>query len=203
MENSIAEEAKKRGAMPAAKAEGSSETVTIEKGQLDSLLERLARLENPGVISKPKRVKEHMGRLPVWEDRLVVVVGQVKEKMSLPSDHPDRMTIPLTVQGLDGKQEKIVAPYIDFMRSAVRVPVKFLQMHQEKRIAVDERDGGGGRGTKLSIDKEGRLMDQSSGEEIEFEVEYVDVSAEVEVMDGPFTGTKVQFTKDTINAVNA
>lgn len=177
--------------------------ITIPKSEFQAIMDRLNKLENPGVTSKAKRSKSHIGHLRMWEDKLVTRIGQAKENMKVPADDPMRMTLNIETTDLDGKKEKLIVAYLDFLNTAPTVAVKFKKFDKGVRPETDVTKGGGGVGNRAAIDKEGRLTDRNTGEEIEFEVNYTDISLIAEVVDGEFAGKEFPFEGAEVSALNA
>lgn len=174
-------------------------------------MERLARLENPGIPMKQKRVKEHVGFLRMWEGQLVTRIGNAKEDFEVPESSPKRLTIDLVTVDEDGKEKKKNVNYLDFLTHAAKVRIKFLKIDRQERVEVDPEKGGGGYGNRRGRTAEGWETGGIgelggvglTGEEVALEVGFIDVSAEVEVLEGDFKGKTFSFTKETLNAINA
>ncbi len=179
------------------------ETVQISKARLDEMFKRLERLENPGIIQKPKRVTQHTAILREWEGKLVVEIGKMKTDGLLHESDPMKYQIPIVLLDLEGKEDKKSVPFLHFFETAGKVPVKILKSSRVERVMVDERYGGGGVTNKAAIDKEGRFTDTPTMEEIELAVTYVDLAAEVEVNGGPFEGKVISFPTERMSALNA
>jgi len=184
--------------------EDSSSEVASLKSQLAAVMERLNKVENPGAIQKAKRVKSYVGRLRVWEDGVCTRIGSAKENFKVDADDPLRMLIDLDITDVDGNVRTIKAPYMEWLMNAEQINVAFKKFDKGVRVETDVRRGGGGTGYKAAIDKEGRLTDRATGEEIDFEVEYTDVEVVAVVTDeGPFKGMEFTFTGAGTSALNS
>lgn len=188
-------------------SEGAAITETAEvaalKSQLAAVMERLNKVENPGAVQKAKRVKSYVGSLRVWEDGICTRIGSAKENFKVDADDPLRMLIDLDITDADGNVRTIKAPYMEWLMNADRVNVAFKKFDKGVRVETDVKRGGGGVGYRAAIDKEGRLTDRATGEEIDFEVEYTDIEITAVVTDeGPFKGMEFTFKGADTSAIN-
>ncbi len=177
--------------------------VTLPKEQFDAIMARLNRLENPGVPQRIKREKEHYGHLRMWEGQLVIRIGGAKENLSVSDNHPDRLTIDIGVISVTGETVKKTLNYLDFVSHAPKVRVKFVKEERLERTEVDMEKGGGGIANKRLVDKNGWASDVPTGEELALEVGFIDVSLDVEVVEGDYKGQIHKFEPKFINAINA
>lgn len=178
------------------------EKVEIDKAELQTLLKRIEKLENPGIIEKVKRVTEHVGYLRGWENKLVIGVGNMKENPTVHESDINRYQLPVLMLSMDGTMEEEKVPYLYFLENSDKWAIKMSSMTRLTREEVDMRKGGGGRTTKDAIDEKGRYTDRRTNEEIELAVTFVDVSVKAIVVEGPFTGKELDFDTEHINAIN-
>lgn len=132
---------------------------------------------------EPKRVSEHTATLRVWNDELVIGVGEVKNVLNKLGEKT--LEIELIIKG--GKTVK--APYLEFLNLALPVKVRIMSQEAKKREEVVAT---------------GRKRDASKGdaftsEEAEFIVTFVDYTSEIEVLDGAFAGEKLQIDNRFLN----
>lgn len=172
--------------------------VTLPKDQFDALMARIARLENPGIPVKTKRVTEHVGFLRMWEGKLVIRIGSAIEDFTVPENNPNRLVIDIGTIDEAGTQVKTRVNYLEFLTRAQKMKVKFLKIERFEREETDPLKGGGGSTTRIDPEK-GRF----TGDEIDLVVGFTDVKVEVEVTEGPFIGKKFSFDEKAINALNA
>lgn len=166
--------------------------------QNQALLSRIERLENPGLPQRIKRSKDHTGHLRMWEGELVLRIGTAMEDIGLPEHSKNRLTIEIGTLSETGKQTKKVVNYLDFLTHARKVKVKFLKIDRHPREEIDPEKGGGGVITKIS-----ETSGWKTGEDIDVVIGYVDLTVEVEVTEGPFTGQKFTFDEKELTAINA
>lgn len=185
------------------KATASEENITISKGEFVAMMERIERLENPGIPQRVKRTKEHIVNLRVYEGDLVIGIGKAREDLSLPQAHRDYLSIDIKTVDLQGKEKVRTVNYLDFLSRAPSVTAKMTKIAKTERVATDTQEGGGGYGMRLVTNKEGWATPEASGEEIAFEVGYVDVAVTAEVLQGDFTGKVFTFEGDDLTALNA
>lgn len=176
--------------------------VVLSKNEFSALMERIDRLENPGVPRRTQRVRDRIATLRTHNDELVIGVGKALPDHTLPETHRDYLSIELTTVSLEGKQKKQKVNYLDFMANDPKVAVKLTRISQETRIETEIKKGGGGVGSRRLVDKEGRYTD-IPGDEMEFEVEYTDYTITAEVLEGDYVGKTFTFTPEQTNALNA
>lgn len=179
------------------------ETVSLSKNEFTALMKRIEHLENSGIAQKLQRVKEHVGHLRVWDDQLVIGIGSERLNYDLPENHSQRSLIDITVVTADGEKVKKTVNFPNFFTHAVKVPVKFLSIKKHEHAEVEPSKGGGGYGNKRLVDSQGRSSDYLTAETLALEVGYIDVAAEIEVLEGAYKGQKFAFENHEISAINA
>ena len=182
--------------------------VTLSRGELNALLDRIKKLENPGMQKITKRTKDHVGHLREWDGGVVIRVGNAHENFQVSSESPERISIDITVATADGKEKELSVSYLEFLTNAKKVPVKLKKIERNERLATELEEGGGGWGNKaasISIDGigSGISTDSTTLEQIPLSVGYVDVSIEAEVSQGPMAGKTFKFGPAELTAINA
>lgn len=204
MEDIIVEEAKKRMGRPPKSAVETTSDVAALQAMVSSLADQVKQLQNPGVIRQEKRADEHFANLKLWDECLVVGVGQVKTNYK--EANPQlRLVIDLVIRDKSGELSKIQAPYSVFMEEGKPILCKVLQDKRESRTVVAEY------ANKLSVGKSTVTGDITStdiptSERIAMEVTRIERSITMEVLEGEQTGTNIEFTETgmcNINAINA
>lgn len=185
------------------KPTNADEQVTLSKNEFSALMARIEHLENPGIQKKLKHSKDHTGYLRLWKGELTVRVGSEKEDFDVPETSKNRHILDITVVTKEGKTEEKIVNYLDFVTYSGKVPIKFLKINKREHAEVDPEMGGGGYGNKHLVDAEGRSRPDVTGTPLELEVSYIDLSADIEVLEGDYKGQLFSFDKNTINAINA
>ena len=155
-----------------------NETVTITKKQLQGLLDRLENVERSQKFEKPKRVTEHFGTIRVYNGKLVIWFGNVRDVW----DNDKNKNIGYMDIKLEGQEKIEKVNYLDFLNSptSVRVEIK-------KQVAEEVRELPKTGPTQAFVNPDegnwtGKFKTWQGGQDLEI-VSYK-YQAEVEVLEG-------------------
>lgn len=201
-EQTTTEEVREKRKYTKRQPEDNAEMVSMPRSELDEILKRLERVENPGIIQKPKRSEEHFASMRVWEDELVIGIGKAEDDWKRGEQDVMKYMLPVKTQTVDGIIADKKVPYLPFLHTAPRVKVQIMKSTRLERVAVEEKDGGGGIVNKAGVDDEGRYSDTRTDEELPLTVTYVDLEAEIVVKEGAFEGTRLLIPAERMTALN-
>lgn len=170
------------------KAASQEEMVTISKGQLDGLMQRLESLEVGRGIKKPKRVTEHFARVRFHDGKPVVKYDGYKEK------EEDGKRVAYINIHLYETKEPITVKYLEFLNSNNSVEVKIVK---QEATEVVQNEGK----IRTRNPDEAKISSKNfESSEIDLEVTSYIYMVTVEVLEGETAGKQYTFDSSALNA---
>lgn len=170
--------------------------VVMTVDQYNSLLARIDTLEKEGKgVIKSKRVIEHVSFLREWEGRLFVGWSKNAYEIINERTQKEELKIELLLRDKDGKIIKKEADLLDFLNNAPIVKVKIL----DQKAKTMEKSYGSiftSPSDPVSLRESGRKFNQVETDLVVTSVEY---TSTVEVLEGNFTGVKLDINNRFLN----
>ena len=170
-----------------------NETVTITKKQLQGLLDRLENVERSQKFEKPKRVTEHFGTIRVYNGKLVIWFGNVRDIW----DNERNKDIAYMDIKLEGQEKPETVNYLDFLNSptSVRVEIK-------KQVAEEVRELPRTGPTQAFVNPDeanwtGKFKSWQGGQDLEV-VSYK-YQVELEILEGELVGKVFNVPANCLN----
>lgn len=170
------------------------ETINISVDKLNSLLDRIEKLEKKDKPVKTKRITEHTAQIREWEGCLVVSYDKVFERFN-PGTGKSESIITLNVITPDKKSKKIEAGYVDFLNNATVCHAKIL-----KQTADEKEHVQGSTYITPTDEVEAKRKGLSYGQnQVDLIVKSYVYTSEVEMIDGNFVGYKFEVNNKYLN----
>ena len=173
--------------------ENKNEMVTMTKGQLKGLLDRVENLERGQKHERPKRVTEHFATMRIHEGKPVIWFGNVKEKWD---DKLDKLVAWMDIK-LEGQDKPVTVEYLEFLNSptSVRVEIKSQKAEEIRELpkigqttAFENPDQGNWTG---------KFKSWQGGQDLE--VVSFKYQAEIEILEGELVGKTFSIPSNCLN----